>query len=1487
MARQAAADGRLPGDARGNGGPPAPAPPARRRRRWPWAIAALLLLLPLLLAATVFAAWRSLHTEAGTRWWLATVAERVPGLALGETRGALLGAQAEFTLDSASFRSGGTAVQARQVRIDGLQLGRWQLRAPYVNVEARTLALQELDIATTPSEEPGPPPELPQDLRLPLTARIDLLRIDRLQLPGLPAPVEGLSAHLEAGDTHRIDALALRWNGLLAEGSAFIDADAPLTLRASLAVRADAEAQAAEPGATPLPDWARGLVLQVVAGGPLERFDATATLELQAQRLNAKAQITPFEAMPLSQLDARFAQLDLAPLLAPFMPQPPTTALTGSAVLQLAAGEPLSVQAQIANALPGRWDRQRVPVREIDVRAGGQGADWQIERATVQFAADAGTPAGRLEGSGRLDGGVGAVELKLDGVLLQQLDRRAPPLRLSGPIRLKHTPDGTVPAPAAPPATAPPASAARGGAATPSPSSAPAFGRLDFDVELTGLLQGAARQRVSAPLRDAVRLAMSGRATPNDVVLDALDARAGKARLDGKARARRDGNAWESEATLKLTDLDPRSWLPGDPDGAWRRARSLLNGSVELNARVPADAADAAALLARLRGTLNAKLTDSALAGQPLNLSLQAQADGAGALSAEGQAGAAGNTAQFALRLAAPAGRAAKAGAEHVELELDAPALARLAPLAELFGLGPLGGQARLAARVEGGLGATLLGKGGGGSLSTRGSLGLQDLQAGTLQLDSADAEWNATLPAAVVGQGGADALAGADMKARVRAAQLRVPGLVLPSLSLDADGTLAEHRASLRALLRQPTPEAGSEASATPPGAAAAPLALAADLRGAWRAGAGDAPSTWRATLGELSLKPTTAPGTGNAANGVLPADNAAADNRNRAAAPQADGLPLLVVRDLQATLEHGAQLLALRLEPGRAEVLGAALRWSRAQWRRSGTAPPQLAVQAEVEPVVVAELLQRLQPDFGWAGDLRIGARIDVSSDPAVRANIEIARTGGDLQISEFGTVQSLGLTEARVTLDAQAGVWRFAELIAGGNLGRIEGRQTVRAEPTALWPAADAPIEGQIDAKVENLAAWGAWVPAGWRLGGAIDASLRLAGRFGAPELIGEVRGRELALRNALEGVALREGRLDARFEGASARLEVLSFKAGEGELRASGTAELGAQPQAKLQIVAEQAQVLARVDRRIVVSGDVAVRVEAAEIAVTGKLGVDRGLIDISQGDAPALADDVTVRRPDSVAAADKAATEASAGSAPRAVDLELSIDLGERLQLRGRGIDTRLTGRLRLTTPDGRLTARGEIRTDRGTYKAYGQDLDIEQGVITFVGSVDNPRLNIEAVRANTDVRVGVRVTGSAQAPRVQLFSDPEMPAAEKLALLVTGKSYDSLAGSETLLLQRAALALLAGDGSGGGAFDPAKLLQLDELSVRQSDGATADTIVTLGKQLSDRVYVGYERGLNAAAGNWQLIYRIAQRFTVRAQSGEDPAVDFIWMFRWN
>jgi translocation and assembly module TamB len=189
-----------------------------------------------------------------------------------------------------------------------------------------------------------------------------------------------------------------------------------------------------------------------------------------------------------------------------------------------------------------------------------------------------------------------------------------------------------------------------------------------------------------------------------------------------------------------------------------------------------------------------------------------------------------------------------------------------------------------------------------------------------------------------------------------------------------------------------------------------------------------------------------------------------------------------------------------------------------------------------------------------------------------------------------------------------------------------------------------------------------------------------------------------------------------------------------------------------------------------------------------------------------------------------------------------------------------------------------------VYTVDGTYAAYGQKLVIERGQLVFAGPIDNPRLDIEATRPNLDVRVGVAVVGTVLNPRVRLFSEPDMSEPDKLSWLVLGRASTGLGTADTALLQRAAAALIAGEDSGP-SFT--QRLGLDDLSLRQeTTGDVKETIVSLGKQISRRWYVGYERGVNSTSGNWQLIYRVARRFSVRAQAGGDNAVDVIWTWRW-
>jgi translocation and assembly module TamB len=297
-----------------------------------------------------------------------------------------------------------------------------------------------------------------------------------------------------------------------------------------------------------------------------------------------------------------------------------------------------------------------------------------------------------------------------------------------------------------------------------------------------------------------------------------------------------------------------------------------------------------------------------------------------------------------------------------------------------------------------------------------------------------------------------------------------------------------------------------------------------------------------------------------------------------------------------------------------------------------------------------------------------------------------------------------------------------------------------------------------------------------------------------------------------------------------------------------------------------------------------------------LALDGRFRIDEGLIDFSRTDAPSLDSDVQVRGGRrAVAQAEAAQVQAQVASASRAGNgvvvrnarVALQVDLGNDLKVRGRGLDTQLRGDLNVSTPGGRLAVNGSVRTEAGSYAAYGQKLAIERGVLRFEGAAENPRLDILATRPNLDLRVGVLVSGSAQFPRVRLFSEPEMSDTDKLSWLVLGRAPEGLGRTDTALLQRAALALLAGEDEGLDSKLLSKL-GLDEFSVRQTEtGDVKDTVVSLGKQLSRRWYVGYERGVNSTTGTWQLIYRVAQRFTVRAQAGEDNALDAIWTWRWN
>jgi translocation and assembly module TamB len=141
-------------------------------------------------------------------------------------------------------------------------------------------------------------------------------------------------------------------------------------------------------------------------------------------------------------------------------------------------------------------------------------------------------------------------------------------------------------------------------------------------------------------------------------------------------------------------------------------------------------------------------------------------------------------------------------------------------------------------------------------------------------------------------------------------------------------------------------------------------------------------------------------------------------------------------------------------------------------------------------------------------------------------------------------------------------------------------------------------------------------------------------------------------------------------------------------------------------------------------------------------------------------------------------------------------------------------------------------------------------------------------------------RVGVQISGNAMAPYVRLYAEPDMPEAQKLSWLVTGRASAG-SGAEAALVQQAALALLASR-SGGTKRGVAASLGLDELSFRR-EGADGPSL-TLGKRFGRNFYAAYERSLSGALGTLFIFYDLTRRVTVRAEAGEKTAVDLIFTF---
>ncbi|WP_432459355.1 autotransporter assembly complex protein TamB [Agarivorans sp. QJM3NY_25] len=392
----------------------------------------------------------------------------------------------------------------------------------------------------------------------------------------------------------------------------------------------------------------------------------------------------------------------------------------------------------------------------------------------------------------------------------------------------------------------------------------------------------------------------------------------------------------------------------------------------------------------------------------------------------------------------------------------------------------------------------------------------------------------------------------------------------------------------------------------------------------------------------------------------------------------------------------------------------------------------------------------------------------------------------------------------------------------------------------------------------------------------LSGQVNGTVSVAGKLKSPKLQGEI--------NLVEGV-LSGPDIPLTIEQLQSRLIFNNQTASlNGSFRSDGRdATWQGQftwPNDKLlgDIDFTADKLLVNVDpyANLVVSPNITVAISDSLIAVGGTVRADEGEIKVKS-----LPESAVTESSDAIVMEEQSETPTT-----KHTSLDVTVTLSDSLSLQALGLDTRLQGQLNLKQqPTEPLIANGRIELVDGKFMAYGQNLIIEKGWLMFTGPLDQPYLDFQAIRnpatISDDVTVGVKVVGLADAPQVNLYSDPAMSQNEMLSYLLRGRALgDNEQDSNAL----SAMLLSAGVNRAGGLVgNVGNTLGVKDLSLATAGSGSA-TQVEVSAYILPGVQVRYGMGVFDPVNELTVKYELLPKLFIEAFSGLNSALDIYYEF---
>ncbi|WP_320822829.1 translocation/assembly module TamB domain-containing protein, partial [Reinekea sp.] len=366
---------------------------------------------------------------------------------------------------------------------------------------------------------------------------------------------------------------------------------------------------------------------------------------------------------------------------------------------------------------------------------------------------------------------------------------------------------------------------------------------------------------------------------------------------------------------------------------------------------------------------------------------------------------------------------------------------------------------------------------------------------------------------------------------------------------------------------------------------------------------------------------------------------------------------------------------------------------------------------------------------------------------------------------------------------------------------------------------------------------------------QLGGDLVGALELRGSLLAPSWSGNMQWLNGFYEHAAYGTLVNDIRLNVAANSATWQIDGSATDGDRGQIQIQGDVQFQPEVQQRLahQIdigaTLSNAGLLNQAQRDATVSGALQATGSFHQLTVAGSLNVtplnmqsDSFLWD----GAPQL----------NIVQADGVTAQSAQKPAywPKGI-WDVSVVANNRVNLYGQGINAELAGSLELTDDFYLPQIAGQFAIVRGTYYGFGKVFVLNEGTV----QIQNNQLvlDVTGVYKDSDIEVGIRITGNQDALQLALSSPSGLGQDELLAQLLFGRRVEEMSVIQAVQLAAVINRLRIGDSGIDLIALTRDELTLDSLVVdaETSESGNLTFNVSAGKYVNNYLYLEVEQGV--------------------------------------